>query len=167
MPTKKSCMTSDNTIQVMKQSNCPTSSGKSKLGYSIGIDEAGEIYLKLTSNSGGGFFSEEWVDFTAIQGAWNKWPQDQPLTSFALSKMFRGKSANNPGFLTAVLLAEGLLERDGDNKRVYRVADPGPFLASIKGTEKGSKKPARKAKAPPRKSTTTRRKSATPSRKSR
>jgi hypothetical protein len=58
-----------------KEANCPTSSGKSILGYQVGTDDSGAIYLKVSSNDGGGFFS-----------------------------------ANTPGFLIAVLCAEGLLE---------------------------------------------------------
>ena len=160
MPNEKSTTNHDSAIQVLKQSTCPTSTGKSDLGYEIGTDTTGDIHFKITSNSGGGFFSEEWVALSAIQDAWSKWPQDQPLTSMALSKLFRGKSANNPGFLTAVLLAEGLLERDGDNKRVYQVADPGPFFAKIKSSGNGAKKPGRKANARPRKANTARGKAA-------
>ena len=160
MPTKKPTINQESAILVLKQSTCPTSTGTSNLGYDIGTDETGEFYFKITSNSGGGFFSEEWISLSAIQDAWSRWPRDQPVTSFALSKLFRGKSANNPGFLTAVLLAEGLLERDGDNKRVYQVADPGPFLAGINGSGKAAKKPIRKAKARPRKAITARNKAA-------
>ena len=43
-------------IQVLKTATCPTTSGKSQLGYEIGTDESGGIHLHITSNDGG-FFS--------------------------------------------------------------------------------------------------------------
>jgi hypothetical protein len=114
MPAKESTATKrnpndpENPIQVIKEATCPTSSGKSTLGYQVGIDDSGAIHLKVSSNDGGGFFSNEWVAFTDIQAAVQAWPEDQGITSMALRKIFRGKSANTPGFLIAVLCAEGL-----------------------------------------------------------
>jgi hypothetical protein len=101
MPATKSKST-DNTetpIQVLKEGSCPTSSGKSNLGYQVGIDESDVIHLKVSDNDGGGFFSDEWVSFSAIQAALTQWPHDQGITSMAFRKVFRGKSANTPGFL--------------------------------------------------------------------
>ena len=56
-------------IQVLKQGTCPTSSGKSNLGYAVGVDESDAIHLKISSNDGGGMFSNEWVSFQDIQAA--------------------------------------------------------------------------------------------------
>jgi hypothetical protein len=69
-------------------------------------------------------------------------------------KIFRGKSANTPGFLIAVLCAEGIIEPMGDKKRVHQACDPATFLASVEALRKdggksysntASKKPAAKA----------------------
>ena len=43
----------------------------------------------------------------------------KPLTSFALMPLFAGKSINTQSFLWACLLAEGLVQRDEENPRVY------------------------------------------------
>ena len=150
--------TKDNTespIQVLKEANCLTSSGKSKLGYQIGIDDSGAIYLKVASNDGGGFFSDEWVSFTDIQAAVEAWPEDQGVTSMTFRKIFRGKSANTPGFLIAVLGAEGLLEPMADKKRVHQACDPTTFLASVEELKEeagitSGKKPTANAKAKPK-----------------
>jgi hypothetical protein len=176
MPTRKKATTKDkpqSTIQVLKEATCPTSSGKSKLGYQIGIDDSGEIFLTVVSNTGGGFFSAgEWISFSDIQAAIEAWPADAPITSMAFARLYRGKSANNPGFLTAVLVAEGLLEPLGDRKRVHSACDPTAFLEQIEELKAGSANPAPKAKTrakgkstarstakAPRKTTTRRKKS--------
>lgn len=142
--TVKTNNNTENSVQILKEAICPTSNGKSTLGYQVGSDDSGEIYLKLTSNSGGGFFSSEWISYSAIQKALKAWPADQPITSMALRSLSRGKSANNAGFLCAVLVAEGLLEPVPGKTRVHQLADPSDFLASVSGG--ASKKPAAKAK---------------------
>ena len=142
--TVKTNNNTENSVQILKEAICPTSNGKSTLGYQVGSDDSGEIYLKLTSNSGGGFFSSEWISYSAIQKALKAWPADQPITSMALRSLSRGKSANNAGFLCAVLVAEGLLEPVPGKTRVHQLADPSDFLASV--SSGASKKPAAKAK---------------------
>ena len=135
-------------VTIIKEATCLTSNGKSTLGYQGGTDQSGERCLKLTSNSGGGFFSSEWIAYSAIEKALKAWPADQPITSMALRSLSRGKSANNAGFLCAVLVAEGLLEPVPGKTRVHQLADPSTFLASVSGgaTKKATAKP--KAKTP-------------------
>jgi hypothetical protein len=148
--TKAKNATNDNTenpIQVLKESTCKTSSGKSTLTYQVGVDESNGIQLKVSGNDGGGFWSAEWVSFTDIQAALKEWPEDQGVTSMTFRKVFRGKSANTPGFLIAVLVAEAILEPVPDKKRLHQACDPAAFLASVQGTGKGK---ATKAKAAPR-----------------
>jgi hypothetical protein len=175
MATQKRATTKDKpqpTIQV-KEASCKTASAKSTLGYQIFIDDSGEIFFTVVSNTGGGFFSAgEWISFSDIQAAIETWPKDAPITSMAFARLYRGKSANNPGFLTAVLVAEGLLEPLGDRKRVHRACDPTRFLEKIEALKADAGSPAPKAKTrakakstarstakAPRKSTTRRRKS--------
>ena len=130
---------SDNTerpIQVLKQGTCPTTSGKSQLTYEVGMDESDGIHLKISGNDGGGFWSPEWVSFQDIQAALEAWPADQGITSMTFRKIFRGKSANTPGFLIAVLCAEGIIEPMGDKKRVHQACEPTTFLASVESLRK-------------------------------
>lgn len=58
----------------IKTFNCPTVSGKSQLTYAIGKDDAGDIHFSITSNSGGGFFSAEWVAWKDIHASLEKKP---------------------------------------------------------------------------------------------
>jgi hypothetical protein len=161
MATKKSTAakinpkTRETPVQVLKEGTCPTSSGKSNLGYQIGVDDTGTILLRVSSNDGGGFFSNEWIAFADIQAAIEAWPDDQGITSMTFRKIYRGKSSNTPGFLIAVLCAEGLLEQMPKKQRVHQACDPSDFLASVgelckeAGITSG-KKPAAKAKAKPK-----------------
>ena len=84
-------------INVIKEATCPTSTGKSTLGYQVGIDKKGEAHFKLASNSGGGHFSSSWISFKDVQAALKAWPQDQPVTSMALRPLSKGRSANDAG----------------------------------------------------------------------
>ena len=166
MTKAKSAKTNDNTenaIQVLKESTCKTSSGKSTLTYQVGVDESGDIHLKISGNDGGGFWSAEWLSFTSIQTALKEWPEDQGVTSMTFRKIFRGKSANTPGFLVAVLCAEGIIEPMGEKKRVHQACDPAAFLASVEALQNGSsKKPRAKTKAVPKAKAAPKKKAKTP-----
>jgi hypothetical protein len=138
-------------IQVLKEDECKT------LTYRVGIDDNDDIHFQIASNTGGGFFSNEWVSYAAIQAAFKDWPDDSPITSMALRSLFRGKSVNTPGFLVSVLCAEGLLEPMTKRKRVHRACDPSRFLASVEelrkeaGITTGKKSAAKpKTKASPK-----------------
>ncbi len=125
-------MTQENSIpiiRILKIGACPNLSGKSNLGYHIGYSPESEICFRVVSNSGGGYFSPEWVLLTSIREALDKAPK--PITSFSLSALFRGKSVNTPSFLFAALLAEGLVQRDEENLRCYIVMPPDAFMADI------------------------------------
>jgi hypothetical protein len=140
---------SDANIKVIREATCPTSSGKSTLTYQVAFSETGEPLLRVSNNDGGGFWSREWVAYSSLEKAISEWPEDQGITSMAFRKIFRGKSANTPGFLVAVLCAEGLLEPMGDKKRVHQACDPAAFLASLEGQPQATgKKPGTKAKTP-------------------
>ena len=96
----------DDTMRVLSTGTCETLSGSSKLTYHIGSMPDGEIYLRVHSNTGGGFFSQEWISLRDILTALKKRPDGKPITSILLNPLFRGRSANTPGFMMAVLLHE-------------------------------------------------------------
>ena len=136
-------------VTVIREAKCPTSSGKSTLTYQLGKDNSGDIFIKISGNDGGGFWSAEWVPYTSVERAITECPADQGITSMAFRKIFRGKSANTPGFLVAVLCDLRLLEPMGDKKRVHQACDSAAFLNSLEELQKATgKKPATKAKTP-------------------
>ena len=138
------------TIHILKTATTRSLEGSATLTYLIGEDNDGGIHWKIAENSGGGFFSNEWVAFADIQQAFADWSDDSPITSIVLRPLFHGKSVNTPSFLLAALTAEGLLAPLPKRKRVHQACDPRPFLASLDELRgKGGKKPAKaKAKAP-------------------
>lgn len=141
--------TAEPAVTVIKEGKCKT------LTYNIGTDEEGGIQFKISGNTGGGFYSSEWVSYADIQAAFKAWPEDSPITSMALRPLFRGKSVNTPGFLVSVLCAERLLEPMPDRQRVHRACDPARFLDSIEELRKKAgitavKKPAARSKAQPK-----------------
>ena len=114
----------DDTMRVLSTGSCDTLSGSSKLTYHIGCVPDGEIYLRVIGNTGGGFFSQEWISLRDILTALKKRPEGKPITSILLNPLLRGKSANTPGFLLAVLLHEKLVRSMQGKLRRHELAIP-------------------------------------------
>ncbi|MES2502295.1 MAG: hypothetical protein V4545_06785 [Pseudomonadota bacterium] len=115
--------------RIIKIATCPTCSGKATLTYNFGSNEDKQVYIRITANSGGGFFSEEWVALLDIQTAIDAAPF--PVTSFPLTKLFIGKSVNTPGFLLAVLKHEGLVKLLEGKIRGYEKLDLALFMLEL------------------------------------
>ena len=145
-PTKaNSTESSDPPLTIIKEATCPTNTGKSTLGYQIGIDAKGEVHFILASNSGGGHFTSSWMSFTDVLAALDAWSTDLPVTSMALRPLSRGKSANDAGFACAVLVAEGFLEKVPGKSRVHQRIDPKQFKAKVEALKAGESMPAKKS----------------------
>lgn len=119
-------------IRILKVSSCSSLSGKSTLTYQVGCNAESNICFRVTDNTGGGFFNDEWVAFDAIQQAFDNQPKSRPIVSHILLALFEGRSLNSPAFLLAVLQAEGLVKPLGEKKRGYERTDPAEFMAEIK-----------------------------------
>ncbi len=128
-------------IQTLKSPTCPTLSRKSNISYELGQDPAKAFHFRIVSCDGGGFFSPEWIAWTAIQAAINK--SVGPLTSLCLRPLLKGKSVNSSGYLLAALVAEGLLEPLPKKIRHFKLTGDSPTAAEAKP----SSTPAKKAKA--------------------
>ena len=124
--------TSESAMRILKTATCPSLSGKSKLTYQIGCVGKSDLQVRISANSGHGFYSDDWVSLRDIQEVLDKAPSGEPITSFVLNELFRGKSMNTPGFLFAALKQEGLVERSKDKQRCYGRLDPKAFMAGIK-----------------------------------
>ena len=121
----------DSSIRILKAATCLSLSGKSTLTYHIGGNSESDILLRVVANTGGGFFNNEWVSFNAIQGVFDKQPQDKPIVSLMLLPLFQGRSMNSPAFLLAAIKAKGLVKPLGDKKRGYERVDSTEFMAEI------------------------------------
>lgn len=119
-------------IRILRVATAPSLSGKATLTFMVGSDGQSECYLKVSANSGGGFWSPEWVSLQAIQSAMEKIQKDTPITSYALRGLFSGKSVNSRGFLMAILKHLGLVQPLQHKQRCYELMDAKPFLADVK-----------------------------------
>jgi hypothetical protein len=86
------------------------------------------IKVRLYGNTGNGFLNQDWIAWTAIQ---EKLELHSPFTSQVLHALFSGKSLNSPGFLMAVLKAEGVVKASTVKGRCYELTKDAGFLAEI------------------------------------
>lgn len=73
------------------------------------------LFLAITDNSSGGYFSREYVPFARLEELLAKLDQSG-FPSKALKLAFTGRSSNNAGFLAAILHAEGLFSCAADSE---------------------------------------------------
>ena len=120
------------TIRVLKIATCPSLSGRSTLTFHLGVSPDSDIKLRVFANSGGGFFSREWISLKAIQQIMEKRTAANPVVSSSFGGLFAGKSVNTTGFILSVLKHLGLVKHIKEKPRCYEAADPGDFMAEIK-----------------------------------
>jgi len=118
-------------MRVLKTATCSTLSGKSKLTYQIGTQEDESVHVRVTMNTGGGFFSDEWISLNDIRSVLDEKPEGTPVTSLILQPLFRGKSVNTPAFLLAALVNERLLRPIKGKKRNHEPVDSEEFTAKV------------------------------------
>lgn len=121
--TKSKAAPAADKITVLRKSKCPNASGRAELEYAIGQDKSKTLYVSITSSTGGGFFSSEWIAIPKIKLELGK---TDTFTSVSLQPLFRGKSVNTPAFLMAALLSEGFVERLEGKQREYRLTGKNP-----------------------------------------
>lgn len=86
------------------------------ISYKVGCDVGRTaLFLAITDNSSGGYFSREYVSVARIEELLGKVDQSGFPTK-GLKAAFNGKSSNNACFLAAILHAEGLLSRAADSE---------------------------------------------------
>ena len=98
-------------LTTLSTHSCKSLSQKSTLQYIIGKDAEGDIWLKMTDNSGGGYFNAEPVSVTAIAEMLAKLSPNTPISSLYFGSLFRGSSSNSSGFLLAALRDQGIVEK--------------------------------------------------------
>ena len=109
---------------------CPSLSGKSKLTFEVGCDDAAEIHVRISKNSGSGWFSKDWVALAEV-GVLLKKNGGEPITFSTLLPIFAGRSVNTAGFVLALLKHEGLVRPMANNPRCYERGDPKPFFEEM------------------------------------
>ena len=164
-------------MRVLKTATCKTLSGKSTLTYQIGATPDSTVHLRISKNSGGGHFSDEWIPFEDIQEILKERPRGTPVLAHLLTPSLKGKSVNTSAFILAALTHLKLLKPLPKKQRLHELLDPQPFLDQLEKlmsapvkTRATAKKTVRKAavkkaaikkRATAKKKTTTRTKKAT------
>lgn len=130
-------------VRVFKRGKCPNLSGKATLSYEVGIGHSGNVvWIRLTANSGGGMFNADWVSTDDIIKVFGTGKQS--TTSHALVGLFKGKSANNAGFLMAVLKHLSIVKPSKDKPKAFELDKADAVIKELAKTA-ASKTPKAKA----------------------
>jgi hypothetical protein len=133
---------------VIKSAKAPKMSARASglLHYDIGKNDEGCYALRITANDTGGLFSKHWVSLDDILALLDLL-KDAPFKSVALKALFVRGSANNHGFLAAILRAEKLLLAAEPHSPFHRIGlSLSDWLAQL-GEPVSMDKPTRKGKA--------------------
>lgn len=105
-------MSATTSLLLLKQADASKTGQRAegKIGYVVLADgPKSDLFIKLTRNDGGGYFSNETVPIDKIEACLAGTKPDAPFPSKVFAPAFAGRSSNNAGFLAAVLRAEGLI----------------------------------------------------------
>ena len=107
---------------VIKSAKAPKISARASglLHYDVGKNDEGRYALRITANDTGGLFSKHWLSLDDILALLDIL-KDAPFKSVALRALFVRGSANNHGFLAAILRSEKLLVAAEPNSPFHRV----------------------------------------------
>jgi hypothetical protein len=101
-----------NTLRIIKKSTAQKLSPRAQgsLTYHVGYDETAKTFhFRITANSGGGFFSNEWIALNDTLDTIETTSSGKPFKALIFKSLYQSKGSNNHGFLAAALRAEKLL----------------------------------------------------------
>lgn len=88
---------------------------KGVINYAVLRDTEGtDVYVCLMSNDAGGYFSQEAVSARSVERCLKGFANGDVIPAKVFQSAFKGRSANNGGFLAAVLRNEQLLSPNPD-----------------------------------------------------
>ena len=104
-------------IETIYQSEVPSLSERSMLGYEIGRHaEDATLHLRIVSNSGRGMWCKDWASASDIQsiviGA-------TELTAKSFHQLHSGRSINTGGFVLAAVKGLGFIRPNAENTRLH------------------------------------------------
>jgi len=121
---------------ILKTSTCKALAGCGTIGYELSLDSKKALHIRITSNSAGGFFSDERVSLSDIREAFKSSAGDGRISASMLFILFKGKSVNTPGYILASLKSEGFIKPIDGLTRFYEAIDDKSFNALIKKLQK-------------------------------
>ncbi|HHX9840624.1 TPA: hypothetical protein ACVTE6_000112 [Salmonella enterica subsp. enterica] len=81
-----------------------------------GVDQ--QLYLRLIANGSGGLFSKDWISLSKIESLLEV-QQKEGFTSSVFKPLFKGASANNAGFLAAVLRSPEICLMEAHSEKLF------------------------------------------------
>jgi hypothetical protein len=145
-------------FRALKTATTKSITGRSTITYQIGCSPNDNAHIRISKNSGNGFFNNSWYSIDAILKALAKGRKGDPLTSYLLDPLIKG-SANTAPFVMAALTQEKLLRVLKGKKRGHEFLDPEGFDARMnKLVSSGVKPKASTKKSPVKKRSVARRK---------
>jgi hypothetical protein len=100
--------------RIVYQGECSklTARGKGTLSYELGVESNGQ-FIRIAGNSQGGTYSFEWINLQSVDTLLeNPDPKNPAITAVLFKKLFVGRSANNHGYLAAILREENVIAND-------------------------------------------------------
>lgn len=101
-------------VRIVYRGECSklTARGKGSLSYELGV-ESKEQLIRVSGNLQGGTFSFEWISLRSIGTLLeNPDPKNPAFTAVVFKKVFVGRSANNHGYLAAIMREENVIAHD-------------------------------------------------------
>ena len=124
----------DSAVLMIQQGQCPVISptSSSVLSFEVGhCAKEGAFYVRVSDNTGGGFFSNEWISLADIEAAIEEQPDDLPFKATVFRKLYVSRGLNNYGFLAAVLRHLGILKPVHRAPYSHRPGDLQGFIAAM------------------------------------
>jgi len=124
------------TLRIIKKSSSPKLSPRAQgsLTYHVGYDETAKTFhFRITANTGGGFFSNEWIALNDILDVIEATSSNKPFKALIFKSLYqsKGKGSNNHGFLAAALRTESLLLPVKKQLMSHTLGDVKSFKASM------------------------------------
>ena len=123
-------MSPDTIVSVIKSDSCESLSKKSMLGYQVGYSDEKDICIRIISNTAKGLFGKDWFLYSSIDVILR---EGTPLKASTLSSLFKGKSANTPGFIMAILKHLEVIKLVEGSKHQYEYMGAVAFESAAQG----------------------------------
>jgi hypothetical protein len=93
------------TVRIIYRGECPklTPRGQGTLSYEFGLNDD-ELLIRIAANSQGGTCSFEWIPLQTVEGLLEN-NNEKNFSAILFRKAFVSRSANNHGYLAAILKA--------------------------------------------------------------
>ena len=147
-PTPNATEQSDNSNITATLTNCTTSlSGSCELQYQLGFCPDDDLYIRINSSTGNGFYCRNWVSVDALWSHLSEWPHDT-VTSLSLFKFkaWEFRSINTAGYALRALIDLGLLTASTEKQRHWDLVSEDQYQATVADLKKAHS-PSRKGKA--------------------